>query len=115
MDRIVSRRATLAIAPGLLLAASLMRFDSALARSLSTPIAAAPGAADRLTALLNSAVESGIPGVVLRAQVEGQEPVYASAGLASMEQSTPISVSDRFRIYSITKTFTAIVVLATGR
>jgi D-alanyl-D-alanine carboxypeptidase len=111
MDCIVSRRATLAFAPSLLLAASLMRFDSALARSLSTPIAAAPDASDRLTALLNEAVESGIPGVVLRAQVEGQQPIYAAAGLARMEESTPISVSDRFRIYSITKTFTAIVVL----
>ena len=111
MDRIVSRRATLAVAPGLLLAASLMRFDSALARSIATPIAATPGTIDRLTALLNAGVESGIPGVVLRAQAEDQKPIYATAGLASMEQSTPISVDDRFRIYSITKTFTAIVVL----
>jgi D-alanyl-D-alanine carboxypeptidase len=111
MDRIVSRRATLAFAPGLLLAASLMRFDSALARSVATPIAATPGATDRLTALLNASVDSGIPGVVLRAQAKGKQPIYAAAGLANMEESTPISIRDRFRIYSVTKTFTATVVL----
>src|SRR4051794_1218367 len=111
MDRTVSRRATLAFAPGLLLAASLLRFDSVLARSVATPIAATPTTADRLTALLNASVDSGIPGVVVRAQAKGEQPIYAAAGLASMEKSTPISISDRFRIYSVTKTFTATVVL----
>lgn len=113
MDRIVSRRSTLAVAPGLLLAASLMRFDSAFARSIATPAAtpATLSTADRLAALLNAGVDSGIPGVVLRVQAEGQQPIHIAAGMASMEQSTPIAPSDRFRIYSITKTFTAIVVL----
>jgi D-alanyl-D-alanine carboxypeptidase len=72
---------------------------------------AAGSLAENLDAVLTAGVAAGIPGVVLQIERAG-EPVYVgAAGVGSIEQETPLKATDRFRIYSITKTFTATVVL----
>jgi D-alanyl-D-alanine carboxypeptidase len=59
---------------------------------------------------LAAGVEQGIPGIALAIE-EGSDQIYSGvAGLASIEEGIPIEANDRFRIYSITKTFTATVV-----
>jgi D-alanyl-D-alanine carboxypeptidase len=77
--------------------------------------AAAPPAAQRepaaLDAVLEAAVAGGTPGVVLQVEEVGETIYRGAAGLASIEQHTPVSTADRFRIYSITKAFTATVTL----
>ncbi len=65
----------------------------------------------RLDAVLAAVVEEGIPGVALRVEQGGAVLYSGAAGVSSLEQQTPLKVSDRFRIYSITKVFTATVVL----
>jgi CubicO group peptidase (beta-lactamase class C family) len=59
---------------------------------------------------LAAGVDQGIPGIALAIE-EGSDQIYSGvAGLASIEEGIPLEASDRFRIYSITKTFTATVV-----
>jgi D-alanyl-D-alanine carboxypeptidase len=72
-------------------------------------------AADTLTPaldqLLQTAVAGGIPGMVLYVE-RGGKPIYqGAAGFANIESKTEVKVSDRQRIYSITKLFTSIVTL----
>jgi D-alanyl-D-alanine carboxypeptidase len=73
------------------------------------------GAADplkaRLDALLLETIATGIPGVTLQVERAGK-PIYSgAAGVSNIELRTPIKLTDRQRIYSIAKTFTAIVTL----
>ena len=59
---------------------------------------------------LAAGVDQGIPGIALAIE-EGSDQIYSGvAGLASIEEGIPLEANDRFRIYSITKTFTATVV-----
>jgi D-alanyl-D-alanine carboxypeptidase len=75
-----------------------------------TPISASgPGAS--LAALLESSVEQGLTGVALSVDQNGEVLFDGVAGLANSETQTPLAQGDRFRIYSITKTFTAVLVL----
>ena len=60
--------------------------------------------------LLESGVEGGLTGVALAVDQDG-EVFDGATGLANDETQTPLSPTDRFRIYSITKTFTAVLVL----
>jgi D-alanyl-D-alanine carboxypeptidase len=83
--------------------------------TLLPPTANVARAADSLTenldAVLAAGVAAGVPGVVLRIERAGK-PVYSgAAGVANIEKKTPLKATDRFRIYSITKAFTATVVL----
>jgi CubicO group peptidase (beta-lactamase class C family)/pimeloyl-ACP methyl ester carboxylesterase len=68
-----------------------------------------PGAS--LEALLESGVEEGLTGVALAVDQNGEILFDGAAGLANRETNIPLAPSDRFRIYSITKTFTAVLVL----
>lgn len=52
-----------------------------------------------------------IPGIVAYLKVDGQAPLIASAGVSDLESGQALKDTDQFRIYSITKSFTAIVVL----
>ncbi|MBD3284724.1 serine hydrolase [candidate division WOR-3 bacterium] len=60
--------------------------------------------------ILNLAVKRGLPGAVML--VETPDSIWiGSAGLSNIEAETQIQASDRFRIASITKTFTAVLAL----
>jgi D-alanyl-D-alanine carboxypeptidase len=72
--------------------------------------AASPGQAE-LDAIVQDGVAAGLPGVVLAVHRDGSEELVSAAGVASREYGTPLNVTDRFRIYSLTKTFTAVVIL----
>jgi D-alanyl-D-alanine carboxypeptidase len=78
----------------------------------AVPAGAQPApAATSLDDILRSGLERGLPGVAVTVQRDGVDPILATAGLASLETRTPLSNSDRFAFYSITKTFVATVVL----
>jgi D-alanyl-D-alanine carboxypeptidase len=99
------RRRLLGLAPGLLLA-------TAIAPAPARVVAGAPLAqADRLDAALAAAVAGGRPAVALQVDRGGAPLVARAVGVASAERQTPVQATDRFRIYSIAKTFTATVVL----
>jgi D-alanyl-D-alanine carboxypeptidase len=77
----------------------------------SHPARAADPVSDGLDALLQDAVGAGFPGISLFVERSG-EPIYSgAAGVSNIERQTPLKTTDRHRIYSITKTFTAIVTL----
>ncbi len=65
----------------------------------------------QLRQLLESGVEGGLTGVALAVDQDGEVLFDGAAGLANGETQTPLAPTDRFRIYSITKTFTAVLVL----
>ncbi len=69
---------------------------------------AAPGAWD---AVLRAGLDRGLLGVALRVERGGEVLFNGAAGLATLEQQTPLAPTDRFRIASATKTFTATLVL----
>jgi D-alanyl-D-alanine carboxypeptidase len=55
-------------------------------------------------------VAAGAPGVIVLAR-DGSRSVGVAAGSADLTPRTPMRVTDRFRVASITKTFVAAVVL----
>jgi D-alanyl-D-alanine carboxypeptidase len=57
-----------------------------------------------------SLVAAGAPGVIVLAR-DGSRSVSVAAGSADLTPRTPMRVTDRFRVASITKTFVAAVVL----
>jgi D-alanyl-D-alanine carboxypeptidase len=61
--------------------------------------------------VLQEGVDQGLTGVALAVDQDGQLLFDGVAGLANGEAQTPLAPADRFRIYSITKTFTAVLVL----
>ncbi len=63
-----------------------------------------------LDEVLAMGIAAGMPGIALAVERKGDVIFSGAAGLASIEQETPLTSSDRFRIYSITKTFTATIV-----
>src|SRR5687768_5553788 len=77
--------------------------------SAATPTPDAPPAT--WEEVLQAGLEAGLPGVALRVE-RGDEVVFdGAAGLASLEQQTSLAPTDRLRIASSTKTFTAVLVL----
>jgi D-alanyl-D-alanine carboxypeptidase len=95
----------------------------ALAAGLTAPALAAlissrvsdVRAADRLTedldAMLAAALEQGLPGIALQVERGGEVLYSGAAGLASVEQETPLTLEHRFRLGSVAKASTATVVL----
>src|SRR5262245_41256929 len=64
-----------------------------------------------LDAILEGAVADGFPGIALYVEQAGKQLYFGAAGVSSIEQEKPLKPNDRQRIYSIAKTFTAIVTL----
>jgi D-alanyl-D-alanine carboxypeptidase len=62
-------------------------------------------------AILQAGLNQGMPGIALAIERNGISLFSGAAGVARIEQGTPLLATDRFRIYSIAKTFTATVVL----
>lgn len=63
-----------------------------------------------LTSDLRAVVRAGAPGVIVFAR-HGERTQRLAAGVADRARRTPMRVSDRFRVGSVTKTFVAAVVL----
>jgi D-alanyl-D-alanine carboxypeptidase len=61
--------------------------------------------------VLQAGIDQGLTGVALAVELDGEVLFDGVAGLANSEAQTPLASSDRFRIYSITKTFTAVLIL----
>lgn len=51
-----------------------------------------------------------IPGVAVCVVIRNQEPVFATAGYASLENGVPIDLTTRFNIASVSKQFTAFAI-----
>ncbi|MDQ3443436.1 MAG: beta-lactamase family protein [Chloroflexota bacterium] len=103
----LDRRALLMAAAGGIAATSLGPFmhQAAAAQAEATPPAAT------LDQVLSTGLKQGMPGIALAVEQKGDLVFSGAAGVASIEQETPLKATDRFRIYSITKTFTATIVL----
>src|SRR5215204_5980940 len=111
MYRHLTRRSLLALAPGLLLVPALVPSAATVrARPAAASPVATPPAAD-LDAVLAAGVERGLPGVALLVERGGDIVYSGAAGVARIEDQTPLRATDRFQIYSLAKTFTATVVL----
>jgi D-alanyl-D-alanine carboxypeptidase len=71
-----------------------------------------PSLAAELQQILDAIVADGsIPGAVLAVHIPGQEPWSGASGLADRERRLPMQPDTRVRIASISKVFTAVVVL----
>jgi D-alanyl-D-alanine carboxypeptidase len=71
-----------------------------------------PALAEELQRILDQLVADGnIPGAVLAVHIPGQEPWSAASGYLDRARSQPIGPTTRMRIASISKVFTAVVVL----
>ena len=65
---------------------------------------------EKVQSALEQAVAAGIPGIAVEiVGPEGSE--FLTAGVASLEAERPLTPEDRFRIASVTKAFTAAVVM----
>ena len=60
---------------------------------------------------LEQAVAAGIPGIAVEIRSPEGSSEFLTAGVASVEDERPLTPEDRFRIASVTKAFTAAVVL----
>lgn len=108
----LTRRSLLALGTGLLVAPALLPSLPVDARSWpSLGLLPATTPVTTLDAVLQAALEDGLPGVALLLEQGGSVVYSGAAGVANIEDQTPLLTTDRFRIYSITKTFTAIVIL----
>jgi D-alanyl-D-alanine carboxypeptidase len=71
-----------------------------------------PALAAELQGILDETVASGaIPGVVVSVSVPGQAPWSGSSGIAARQTGKPMTPETRVRIASISKVFTAVVIL----
>jgi peptidoglycan/LPS O-acetylase OafA/YrhL/CubicO group peptidase (beta-lactamase class C family) len=78
----------------------------------AAPQPLSPELAAALQNVLDQLVADGtIPGAVLSVQLPGYEPWTGAAGVADRRAATPMAPETRVRIASISKTFTAVVVL----
>jgi D-alanyl-D-alanine carboxypeptidase len=108
MDCQLTRRSFVALVPTVPIAASLWpraQADAAPSAPVAQPTAAT------LDAVLAEAVIEGLPGVALLVEQGGEILYSGAAGVASIEEQTPLQADDPFPIYSIAKTFTATVAL----
>jgi CubicO group peptidase (beta-lactamase class C family) len=92
----------------MILALASASVGSVQARAATPP---PDGSSTTLEAVLQTGLELGMPGLALRVE-RGDEVLFDQAvGVASIEDQTPLTTSDRFGIGSITKTFTATRIL----
>jgi D-alanyl-D-alanine carboxypeptidase len=96
----------------LLIAAVLTSFAVSLA-GVSSAAAGEPDAA-RLQRALDRYVAAGVPGAVALAR-DGRRITRVTAGVGRLDPRRPIRATDRFRVGSLTKTFTAVLVLQLAR
>jgi D-alanyl-D-alanine carboxypeptidase len=80
------------------------------AAAMAKPMATSAQPAPRLQKDLDALVAAGAPGAILFVR-EGNRTVRLSAGLSDIARRTPMRAGDHFKIASLTKTYTAAVVL----
>lgn len=100
-------------ATGIASTAGLLVAPGALAESApnATP-GATPVSGDLESRLLAALKEYGVPGAVVAVQTaQNLEPTIYELGVANIQSNEPVSADMHFRIGSVTKTFTATVVL----
>ncbi len=90
------------------LLAVMLAVPGTLARDSSQATPAPPSGLERA---VQSGLDAGLPGIALLVERNGERVASTAAGVTSVENQTPMTTEDRFRIYSIAKTFTATVVL----
>ncbi len=108
MDRTLTRRVLVALAPVAPLALSPYATPE-VGATWQSPVAELEDM--ELTELLDTLVSQGLTGVALQIDRGDQTLFSGAAGVASIEEQTPLKANDRFPIYSIAKTFTATVAL----
>ncbi|MGX5729265.1 serine hydrolase domain-containing protein [Pseudoxanthomonas beigongshangi] len=91
-----------------MMAALGLAWPGARAQSAS-PEPASPAAAVR--ALLAPWDRPGLPGVAVSITLDGQVVQHEEAGMADLEQGTPITPDSAFQIASVSKQFTAFAIL----
>ena len=118
LRRLLSRRSTLrCFGAGLAAAALVPGAARSVAAQAGTPAPAdgTPFPPEQQRALeavvAKRLAEQAIPGAVVGAWVPGRGTWVHAAGVGDLGTGTPIAADDRFRIASVTKTFTATVVL----
>jgi D-alanyl-D-alanine carboxypeptidase len=103
LHRTTIRLSTLAVV--CVAAAALAAASAGAARTHRTA-----GGPDGLQKSLDALVAAGAPGAILFVR-DGAHTTQLSAGLGHIARKTPIHAGDRFKIASLTKTYTATVVL----
>src|SRR5215210_1031535 len=66
---------------------------------------------EEVQSALEQAVAAGIPGIAVEIRSPEGSSEFLTAGTASVEDERPLTPEDRFRIASVTKAFTATVVM----
>src|SRR5256885_14289786 len=74
------------------------------------PAPAHAASSDALGRQMRAVVAAGAPGAIVLAR-DGSRTLRLAAGVSDRAHGTPMRVSDRFRVGSVTKTFVAAVVL----
>jgi D-alanyl-D-alanine carboxypeptidase len=84
----------------------LIVHDSLATKSLGSSVE------KKLEKVVNDSIDTyNIPGAVVGVWIPGKQPWLMASGVADIATSRPVKTTDRFRIASITKTFTATVIL----
>ena len=105
---IVGRGRTLAVWGAML--SCLMAAAAIAASAMATPTTATNIEAAGLQKDVDALVAAGAPGVILLVR-DGNRTVRFSAGLGNVARKTPMRANDHFKIASLTKSYTAAVVL----
>src|SRR4051794_19921532 len=69
-----------------------------------------PSAASRLAAAADAVVAAGVPGIVVVSR-DGARSTTIARGSDELATKRPMTAADRFRVGSVTKSFTATVVM----
>ena len=70
------------------------------------------GKPENIEEVVQQAVEEfEIPGIAAYIKADGQAPLIAAAGVSDLDSGQALKDTDQFRIYSVTKSFTALVTL----
>jgi len=61
--------------------------------------------------ILNSATKNGLPAIVALIQSPNEKEWKGKSGVSNIENAIPLNINESFRLASITKIFTAIIIL----
>jgi D-alanyl-D-alanine carboxypeptidase len=67
--------------------------------------------ADQYQAILDEAIANGLPGITALVQSAGEDEWRGKSGVGNIENASPLDLEQSFRLASITKVFTSVVIL----
>jgi D-alanyl-D-alanine carboxypeptidase len=67
--------------------------------------------ADQYQAILDEAIVNGLPGITALVQSAGEDEWRGKSGIGNIENASPLDLEQSFRLASITKVFTSVVIL----